>query len=114
MPGLCRHQHTPSQVEIPTKRSIRTVTIEIGEHANKRTFKGVKIAAVLARTEVLDEARRVIFTGADGCTRTVSIKRLLADPDAIISLGPNYTVRSVVPSLPPSFWVKNLVHMEVE
>lgn len=78
------------------------------------TYTGVPITAVLEAAGITDAATQVVFTGGDGYSQTVSLEDLRADGLAIIAFMDDGSLRNIIPSLQPRYWVKGLVKLDVE
>lgn len=55
-----------------------------------------------------------MFTGGDGYSQELTLADLAADPDAIITVDENGSLRNIIPTQLPRTRVKGLVMMDVK
>lgn len=80
----------------------------------EQTYTGIPLAALLAQVGLQPEATTITFTGGDGYTIDVPLADLQADPDAIIAIDENNSLRNIIPTQPPRTWVKGLVQIDAK
>lgn len=80
----------------------------------KQTIKGVLLSAILTQVGLQSAAKSVVFTGGDGYSQEVTLADLQKDTNAIITVDEGGSLRNVLPSTKPKFWVKGLVKLEVK
>ena len=78
------------------------------------TYIGTSLAGVLTAVGIKPEAKTVVFTGADNYQQEIPIEAIRGDPNAILALLDNGTIRNILPTLAPRFWVSDLIKIEVK
>lgn len=71
------------------------------------------VLETLGALGIPDGATRVAFISADGYRREVALAALRADPTVIIITAADGRRRVVFPRRKPSFWVKDVVSIEL-
>lgn len=77
------------------------------------SYSGTPLAVVLQAVGMRPEAREVVFTGADNYQQAIPIEAIKGDANAILALIANGTIRNILPTLAPRFWVSDLIKIEV-
>lgn len=79
-----------------------------------RTYQGVLITTLLDQARMSAQATQVVFTGGDGYSQVVPLEALNADPQALVAILEDGSLRTILPTLRPRFWVKGLIQMDVQ
>ena len=80
----------------------------------EQTIKGVLLSTILTQVGLQSAAKSVVFIGGDGYSQAVALADLQKDTNAIITVDEGGSLRNVLPSTKPKFWVKGLVKLEVK
>lgn len=80
----------------------------------ERTYKGVLLSTIFTQVGLQSAAKSVVFTGGDGYSQEVTLSDLQKDTHAIITVDQGGSLRDILPSTKPKFWVKGLVKLEVK
>jgi len=80
----------------------------------ERSYKGVLLSTIFAQAGLQAAAKSVVFTGGDGYSQEVPLDQINSDKNAIITTDPGGSLRNILPSAKPKFWVKGLVKLEVK
>ena len=72
------------------------------------------MSTIFAQVGLKAEAKSVVFTGGDGYSQEVPLDQLNNDKNAIITVDEGGSLRNILPSAMPKFWVKGLVKLEVK
>jgi len=104
---------TPRSYSVNDLRALPQVTVKAKDRTGADvTFSGVPMATILQAIGLKPETKSLVFTGADNYQQEVPIEAIRADPDAIIALLDDGTIRNILPTLAPRFWVSTLVTIE--
>jgi len=90
-------------------------TIE-AEHPKKgvQTYQGLRLNGLLEQVGVQDGAQTVVFVASDGYQAEVALADLQACADGIIAFDESGRFAVVLPGLPSSAWVKDVVQIDVQ
>jgi DMSO/TMAO reductase YedYZ molybdopterin-dependent catalytic subunit len=79
------------------------------------TFEGVRLNALLDMAKVKPEAKKLVFTAADGYTAEIFLAEVSACPDCLVGFTTSPgKFMTVMPKIAGTFWVKDLVKIEVK
>jgi DMSO/TMAO reductase YedYZ molybdopterin-dependent catalytic subunit len=109
--GLVNQELTLKDVDL---RAMEIVTIDAEGKDGLQEFQGVRLNALLAMAGLKDGASKVSFTASDNYTSEVNLSDILACPNALLAFTQTpgeYMI--VLPDLPTSSWVKNVILLEV-
>jgi DMSO/TMAO reductase YedYZ molybdopterin-dependent catalytic subunit len=101
-------------ISITGLRAMEIVTIDAEGKDGLQEFQGVRLNALLAMAGLKDGASKVSFTASDNYTSEVNLSDILACPNALLAFTQTpgeYMI--VLPDLPTSSWVKNVILLEV-
>lgn len=93
--------------------SPETLTIE---HPKKgeQTYTGLRLNAVLDLAEPADDAEVVRLFASDGYNNQLFVNEIRACEDCLLAIGEDDVLSAVMPGFDTSFWVKDVVSIEVE
>jgi DMSO/TMAO reductase YedYZ molybdopterin-dependent catalytic subunit len=81
----------------------------------KETYQGVRLNALLEMVKLKPEARKLVFTAADGYTAEVELAKLLACTDCLLAFTETPgKFKLVMPELESALWVKDIIKIEVK
>ncbi len=104
---------SPRSYSVADLRALPQVTVKAKDRTGADvTFSGVPLATILQAIGLKPETKSLVFTGADNYQQEVPIEAIRADPDAIIALLDDGSIRNILPTLAPRFWVSTLVTIE--
>ena len=104
---------TPRTFTLAELRALPQVTVKAKDRTGADvTFTGTPMAGVLQAIGLKAETKTLVFTGADNYQQEVPIEAVRADTDAILAILEDGTIRNVLPTLAPRFWVSTLTTIE--
>ena len=86
------------------------------EHPKKglQTYEGARLNALLAKVGIEEGAVTVVITARDGYQAEVALSDVQACADCIVALDENGLFNTVLPGLPSSAWVKDVVEIALK
>jgi DMSO/TMAO reductase YedYZ molybdopterin-dependent catalytic subunit len=86
------------------------------EHPKKgeQIYTGVRLNDLLDLAGVTAEATSVLFTASDGYQVEIDLAEVQACADCLLAFGEDDTLSLVMPGMESSFWVKDVVEIEVK
>jgi DMSO/TMAO reductase YedYZ molybdopterin-dependent catalytic subunit len=109
--GLVNQEITLKDTDL---RAMEIVTIDAEGKNGVEEFQGVRLNALLALAGLKDGASTLTFTASDNYSSTVNLPDVSSCPNALLAFTEtpgSYTI--VLPDLPTSTWVKNIIQIEV-
>ncbi len=104
---------TPRTFTLAELRALPQVTVKAKDRTGADvTFTGTPMAGVLQAIGLKAETKTLVFTGADNYQQEVPIEAVRTDTDAILAILEDGTIRNVLPTLAPRFWVSTLTTIE--
>ena len=91
----------------------KTITV-LGKDNVSQTYTGVSYNKLLDDAAPTGDAATVKMTGSDGYTNSIALSKIRAQPDAIIAINADGSLKSVIPNESKGAWVGNLVTIELE
>ncbi|MEO7913001.1 MAG: substrate-binding domain-containing protein, partial [Roseiflexaceae bacterium] len=105
---------TPTALTLDAFNKLDMVEVKATDKSGEQTYKGVPIAALLKQAGLKSGATKLVFAVGEGYVSEVTLAKLEADKDAIISADANGAFRNIIPTMMPKFWVKGLVKLDVQ
>jgi DMSO/TMAO reductase YedYZ molybdopterin-dependent catalytic subunit len=104
----------PLSLSLDDLKAMNVVKIT-AEQPKKGTqeFQGVRLSDLLAQAKVKSGATTILFTASDDYTAEVALSELADSPDAMIAIGEDGKLSTVMPNLPGNSWVKDVVKAEL-
>jgi len=96
-------------------RAFEIVTIDAEGKNGLQEFQGVRLNALLASAGLKDGATKLTFTASDNYSSEVNLSEVSSCPNALLAFTDtpgSYMI--VLPDLPNSTWVKNVILIEVK
>jgi DMSO/TMAO reductase YedYZ molybdopterin-dependent catalytic subunit len=111
--GLVEKELTLKEADLRGMEVVKVTAEQPKKGTN--TFEGVRLNALLDTAKVKPEAKKVVFTAADGYTAEVFLAEVRACLDCLVGFTttPGKFI-TVMPKLPGNVWVKDLVKIEVK
>ncbi len=105
---------TPRSYSLAEIKALPQMTVQAKDRTGADvSFSGISLSGILQAVGIKPEAKVVVFTGADNYQQEVPIEAIRGDTNAILAVLDNGTIRNVLPTLAPRFWVSDLIKIEV-
>jgi DMSO/TMAO reductase YedYZ molybdopterin-dependent catalytic subunit len=96
-------------------RAMEIITIDAVGKNGTQEYQGVRLNALLASTGLKETASKLLFTASDNYSSEVNLSDIRLCPNALLAFTETPGVYMIVlPDLPTSTWVKNIVSIEVK
>jgi len=111
--GLVENELAYNETDL---RELEVVEIT-AEHPKKgpTDYEGVRLSALLDLAVVDSNAKKLVLTASDGFSAEVFLNEVLASPDCLLAFTDEEGVFNLVmPDLPSTVWVKNVIKIEIQ
>jgi DMSO/TMAO reductase YedYZ molybdopterin-dependent catalytic subunit len=91
----------------------KTITV-LGKDNATQTYTGVSYNKLLDDAAPTGDASTVNMTGSDGYASSIAMDKIRAQPDAIIAINTDNSLKAVIPNESKGAWVGNLILINIE
>ena len=113
--NLYGNVNSPQCLTLNVLKALGPETLTI-EHPKKgeQEYTGLRLNAVLDLAEPADDAEVVRLFASDGYNNQLFLDEVRACEECLLAIGEDDTLSAVMPGFDTSFWVKDVVSIEVE
>ncbi|HMD90014.1 MAG TPA: molybdopterin-dependent oxidoreductase [Anaerolineaceae bacterium] len=110
--GLVQTQENWSLSDLKNM-NVATMTVDVPKQGQQQV-QGIHLNGLLNMAQLKPGAKSLIFTASDGYSVTLDLSTVQSCTDCLVAFNDSGGFSTVMPNLPGSDWVKNVVKMEVK
>ena len=100
---------------MPQLQAMSPVTLDTTHPKNgPQTNTGVRLNALLTQAQLKPEAVKLVMTADDGFVGEVAVADVKNCADCLMAFNNEGKVKSVMPGMPASLWIKNVIKIEAK
>ena len=110
--GLVQTQENWNLADLK-KMNLANLTVAVPKKGQQQV-QGIHLNGLLDMAQLKPEAKSLVFTASDGYTATLDLSTVRSCSDCLVAFDDGGGLSTVMPNLPGSDWVNNVVKIEVK
>jgi DMSO/TMAO reductase YedYZ molybdopterin-dependent catalytic subunit len=95
------------------KMNVATLTVDVPKKGQQQV-QGIHLNGLLNMAQLKPEAKSLVFSASDGYTATLDLSTVRSCSDCLVAFDDSGGLYTVMPNLPGSAWIKNIIKIEVK
>jgi hypothetical protein len=93
--------------------NVATLTVDVPKQGQQQV-QGIHLNGLLNMAQLKPGAKSLVFTASDGYSATLDLSTVQSCSDCLVAFNDSGGFSTVMPNLPGSDWVKNVIKIEVK
>ncbi|MDR3576570.1 MAG: molybdopterin-dependent oxidoreductase [Anaerolineaceae bacterium] len=110
--GLVQTQENWSLADLKNMK-VATLTVQVPKQGQQQV-QGIHLNGLLDMAQLKSEAKTVVFTASDGYSVSLDLSTVRSCADCLVAFDDSGSLKTIMPNLPGSDWVKNVIKIDVK